>query len=209
MRIDKALEQISEIHEHLAKSQMYRGYRAVPAVLSGILAIVAAWIQPFIVSGVDPRIFVLYWILVAVAAFLIIGGSVINGYLREEDTHARQRTAVVVGQLAPSLAVGLILTIAFLVPEDRSLIAFLPGIWALLYGLGLNASKPFLPRMIGWLALFYILCGCVLLRRAVELDLVSLSPWEIGIPFGVGHILSGLILYWNLERRRHDSQGQE
>ena len=193
MRIDKALEQISEIHEHLAKSQMYRGYRAVPAVLSGILAIVAAWIQPFIASGVDPRVFVLYWTLVAVAAFLIIGGRVIYGYLREEDPHVRRRTATVVGQLAPSLAVGLILTLAFLVPEDRSLISFLPGIWALLYGLGLSASKPFLPRMMGWVALFYILCGCVLLRRAVDLDLVSLSPWEIGIPFGIGHILGGLI----------------
>ena len=107
------------------------------------------------------------------------------------------------------MAVGVILTLAFFVPEDRRLISFLPGIWALLYGLGLLASKPFLPRMIGWVALFYILCGCVLLQRAVELGLGSLSPWEIGIPFGVGQILSGLILYWNLERRRHDSQGQE
>jgi hypothetical protein len=206
MRIDKALEQISEIHEHLAMSQLFRGYRAVPAVLSGVLAIVAAWIQPFIVSGVDPRIFVFYWTLVAVAAFSIEGGSVIYGYLREEDPHARQRTVTVVGQLAPSLAVGVIVTIAFLVPEDRRLISFLPGIWALLYGLGLSASKPFLPRMIGWVAVFYILCGCMLLRRAVGLGLGSLSPWETGIPFGVGHILGGVILYWNLERRRHGSE---
>jgi len=207
MRIDKALEQISEIHERLAKSQMYRGYRAVPAVLSGVLAIVAAWIQPFIVSGVDPRSYVLYWTLVAVAAFLIAGGSVICGYLREEDPHARQRTAAVIGQLAPSLAVGVIVTIAFVVAEERRLIPFLPGIWALLYGLGLSASKPFLPRMIGWVAVFYVLCGCVLLRRAVGLGLGGLSPWETGIPFGVGHILGGVILYWNLERRRHDSEG--
>jgi len=205
MRIDKALEQISEIHEHMAKSQMYRGYRAIPMILSGILAIVAARIQPFIVSGADPRIFVLYWTFVAVTAFSIIGGRVIYGYLREEDPHNRQRTTVVVGQLAPSLTVGAILTLAFLVSKDRSLISFLPGIWALLYGLGLSASKPFLPKMIGWAALFYILCGCILVQRAVIFDLGSLSPWEIGIPFGVGQILCGLILYWNLERKRYES----
>ena len=62
---------------------------------------------------------------------------------------------------------------------------------------------------MGWVALFYILCGCVLLHRAVSLDLEGLSPWETGIPFGVGHILGGLILYWNLERRPHESQRQQ
>jgi hypothetical protein len=204
MRIDQALEQISEIHEQLAKSQMYRGYRAIPAVLAGVLAILTAWAQPLIGGGSDPRFYVFYWSLVAVVAFLISGASVIYGYLRETEAHIRQRMLAVVGQLAPSLAVGVILTIAFLVPEDRSLISFLPGIWALLFGLGLFASKPFLPRMIGWVAVFYILCGCVLTRKAVGLDPASLSPWDIGIPFGVGQILSGLILYWNLERKRRD-----
>ena len=204
MRIDKALEQISEIHEHLAKSQIYRGYRTVPVVVSGVLAIVAAAVQPFILSGVDPRSYVLYWTLVAVVAFFIAGGSIIYGYLREHDPHVRQRTVVVVGQLAPSLAVGVMVTLAFLLAEEPILISFLPGIWALLYGLGLFSSKPFLPRMMGWVALFYILCGSVLLRRAVDLDPGSLSPWETGIPFGVGQILGGLILYLNLERKRHD-----
>jgi hypothetical protein len=205
MRVDTALERISEIHEHLAKSQMYRGYRAIPGVLSGVLAIVAAGIQPLIVRNNDPRVFVLYWMLVAVAAFFIAGGRVMYDYLREEDPHARRRTAVVVGQFSPSLAVGTVLTLAFLVPEDKSLISILPGIWALLYGLGLLASRPFLPKMMGWVGLFYIVCGCILVGRAIDLDLGRLSPWEIGIPFGVGQIFGGVVLYWNLERKRHDS----
>ena len=183
---------------------MYRGYRAVPQLLTGLLAIVAAWIQPWIVSGGDSRFYVLYWTLVGVPAFFIDGGNAFYGYLREKDPHARRRMAVVIGQLTPSLAVGALLTLTFLAVEDRRFLAFLPGIWASLFGLGIAASRPFLPKMIGWLALFYILCGCVLLCRPIHYNFLNPSPWETGIPFGVGHLLSAVILYWNLERRRHD-----
>lgn len=205
MRLDKALEQISEIHKHLATSQVFRGYRAVPSELSGVLALAAAWAQPAVVPGGDSRLYVLYWTLVAVAAFLICGGSVAYGHLREGDPLARRRTVTVVGQLAPSLAVGAVITAVFVAAEEGRLIPYLPGVWALLYGLGLFASRLFLPKMIGWVALFYFLCGCILLRGAAGHDPASLSPWEVGIPFGAGHIMAGLILYWNLERKRHDS----
>ena len=204
MRLDKALEQISEIHKHLATSQVFRGYRAVPSAVSGILALAAAWVQPALVPPGDPRLYVLYWTVLAVAAFLICGGSVAYGYLREEDPLARRRTVTVVGQLAPSLAVGAVVTAVFVAAEEGRLIPYLPGVWALLYGLGLFASRLFLPKMIGWVALFYFLCGCVLLQRAAGLGPASLSPWEVGIPFGVGHTIAGLILYWNLERKRRD-----
>jgi len=58
--------------------------------------------------------------------------------------------------------------------------------------------------MIGWVGVFYGLCGCVLLRRAMEAGPGNLSPWEVGVPFGVGQILGGLVLYWNLERTHRD-----
>lgn len=204
MRIDKALEQISEIHEHMAKSQVFRGYRAVPWVLAGALALTAAWVQPLLVPGAPPRTFVLYWTVAAIGAFLTAGGSVIIGYVRERDPHLRRRTAVVVGQLTPSLAVGVILTLAFLISDDNNLVCFLPGIWALLYALGLAASRPYLPRMVGWVVVFYVLCGCFVLHRALN-GSQSLSPWEVGVPFGVGHIFGGLVLYWNLERKNRDT----
>lgn len=202
MRLDKALEQISEIHEHLAKANVYRGYRAFPAALSGVLALVAALVQPLLVPS-DPVSFVVYWTVVAIVAFLISVVGVMRNYIRDSDEHNRRRTFLVFGQLVPSLCVGVVVTIAFLVPRDKSALAFLPGIWALLYGLGLASSRPFLPRMIGWGALFYLLCGCYLLRRAAAFGIAGLSPWEVAFPFGVGQILGAAILYWNLERRNH------
>ncbi|NQU41790.1 hypothetical protein HQ520_00795, partial [bacterium] len=119
MRVDRSLDQISEIHEQVAKSQFYRGYRAIPSVAAGVFAVGAAWLQPLVVPGTDPLGYVLYWTLVAVAAFLISGGGVVFGYVREADAHVRRRTRVVVGQLMPCLVVGVIMTGAFVLAEDR------------------------------------------------------------------------------------------
>jgi hypothetical protein len=31
-----------------------------------------------------------------------------------------------------------------------------------------------------------------------------MSPWAMGLPFGLGQLLTAAVLYWNLERRPHD-----
>jgi len=85
----------------------------------------------------------------------------------------------------------------------------------MLFSLGIFASRPYLPRIMGWIALYYLVAGAVLLALGVEsrtvsgweMDLTfgfdestSLSPWGMGLTFGVGQVLSGIVLYWNLER---------
>ena len=76
---------------------------------------------------------------------------------------------------------------------------YLPGLWAVLFSLGVFASRPYLPRIIGWVALYYLVAGTVLLAMAA--DSTSLSPWGMGLTFGLGQIASGIVLYWNLERK--------
>jgi hypothetical protein len=41
---------------------------------------------------------------------------------------------------------------------------------------------------------------CLTLREA------ALSPWAMGVPFGVGQLLAAGVLYWTLERADDDSQ---
>jgi hypothetical protein len=40
MEIDKALSQISEIHAHVARAEVYRDVKALPVSISGALALV-------------------------------------------------------------------------------------------------------------------------------------------------------------------------
>ncbi len=198
MEIHKALDQISEIHGQLAKAGTYQGYRAVPVALSGAFALLAGALQARVIGNESPQAFVVYWLGVAFLAAVISAGGIVYSYVHQESQLTRRRTRIVVGQLLPCLAAGAMVTVPFTV-AGSDFIAFLPGIWAILYGLGVFASRPYLPKMIGWIALFYFAAGGILLTLAD--GAASLSPWGVGLTFGVGQVLAGIVLYWNLERK--------
>ncbi len=79
----------------------------------------------------------------------------------------------------------------------------LPGLWAMLFGLGIFASVRLLPPAIIWAGVFYLFAGTVCL--ALAQGPYALSPWAMGLPFGVGQLLTAALLYWTLER----DHGQE
>jgi hypothetical protein len=80
-------------------------------------------------------------------------------------------------------------------------VALLPGLWAVLFGLGVFASRPYLPRATGWVALFYLAAGGLLLWAA-DRPGVALNGWGVGGVFGVGQLATALVLHRNVER--HD-----
>ena len=74
----------------------------------------------------------------------------------------------------------------------------LPGLWAICFGIGIFASRPYLPRASGWVALFYYAAGVALLWRAN--GTTPLHAWWVGGTFGIGQLLAAFVLFWNLER---------
>jgi hypothetical protein len=203
LEVHRALDQISEIHQHLSKAEIYRGYRAVPVASSGILALVAAAVQRNLIGSRTDRIFVVYWVIVGVIATFVAGGGIVHNYWVEKSPIARRRTRTVVGQFIPCITAGILATAA-LGRAGTPLIPFLPGLWTILFSLGTFASRPYLPRIIGWVALLYLIAVGVLLALAPGGG--SLSPWAMGLTFGTGQILAGIVLYRDLERNKNGSQ---
>src|SRR6185295_12289730 len=64
--VAEALERISEIHGHLAKGEIYRGFRPIPAAITGLVGIAGAAVQPFLVAPGDYVSFVRFWAGLAV-----------------------------------------------------------------------------------------------------------------------------------------------
>ncbi|MFL6278739.1 MAG: hypothetical protein ACJ731_01385 [Vicinamibacterales bacterium] len=196
MDLSRALGQLTDIHQQLAKGEIYRGYRSVPVAASGIIGLVAAWAQAPALGQVDPVGFVEYWAAIASCAALIGTSEIIYNYVRDQRAE-RTRTRHVVGQFLPSLAAGAIISASF-VRLSTTLVPLLPGLWALCFGIGIFASRPYLPRASGWVGLFYYAAGVALLWMAH--GTTPLHAWWVGGTFGLGQLLAAFVLFWNLER---------
>lgn len=195
MELRRALAQVAEIQDQLTRTEVYRGYRSIPVAASGIIGLAAAALQPADLDA-EPLWFVVYWVAVAAGAGLVGTSEIAYNYVVHDHSLARQRTRRVIGQLLPSLVGAAIIT-GCLVHLSPALVRILPGIWAICFGLGIFASRPFIVRASGWVALYFYAAGVVLLWTAREPG--TLSGWSVGGVFGVGQLLTAAVLYWNLE----------
>ena len=196
VELPQALAQIAEIRAQAAKAEVYRGYRSVPVAASGLMGLAAAWLQPPGLAG-DPIGFVIYWVAVAICAGFVGVSEIVYNYVVHDEALAKRRTRRVVGQLLPSLLGGALVTASF-VHLSTALVPLLPGLWALAFGLGIFASRPYLVRASGWVALYFYAAGAALLWTARGPE--TLNAWAVGGTFGVGQLLTAGVLYWNLER---------
>lgn len=197
MDVSRALGQIAEIHQQIAKGEIYRGYRSLPVAASGLLGLTAAWLQPRGLARVDPIGFALYWMTIAVCAGFVGASEIVYNYVVHESAIERRRTRRVIGQFLPAVAAGAGIGASF-ARLSPTLVPLLPGLWSICFGVGVFASRPYLPRASGWIALFYYVAGFVWLWTAR--GPVPVSGWWVGGTFGVGQLLAALVLWWNLER---------
>ena len=197
MDVTRALDQIAEIHEQIAKGEVYRGYRSLPIAASGLMGVAAAWLQPRALGAADPIGFVLYWTAIAAAASFVGSSEIIYTYVVHDTGTGRRRTRKVVGQFLPSIVGGAAIAACF-AHLSAALVPLLPGLWAICFGIGTFASRPYLPKASGWIALYYYVAGFTLLWIARGPE--PLTGWWVGGTFGVGQLLAALVLWWNLER---------
>lgn len=187
MHVHEAIERLDQIHDQLTKSEVYRGFR-VPAVAAvGALGLGAAILQPF-TTGIG---FVAYWIAVAGVCCALGMAAALHSYAYREDEFDRRRTRRVMAQFFPCLIAGGAVTAGLARIPD--FVVFLPGLWAIVFGLGVIAARPHLPPAIGWVGLGYIVAGALLLLRAPSI--LEPSPWTVGGVFGVGHLITALVLW--------------
>jgi hypothetical protein len=199
MELRDALTQITEIRLQLARTEVFRGYRAMPVAFSGGVALLAAVVQTATIP--DPAVqigpYLGLWIGAAVVSALAAGLEMMIRARNAASPVTRELTWLALEQFCPCLIAGALVTVVLVRAAPQSL-WMLPGLWQIFYSLGIFASCRLLPRPTFWVAVFYLGTGLAVL--ALPHGQPALSAWTMGLPFGAGQLLAAAVLYRTLER---------
>jgi len=194
----QALDDISAIRSQVARGTQFRGYGPVSVASSGILALLVAaaqvhWAQS---SEYDLRQFLVVWISTAAIAVFLSALETVFRVRRVHSGLALEMIQAAAEQFLPCVVVGLLLTVVLMrvAPQDSWM---LPGLWAVLFSLGVFASCRFLPRQMFAVGAWYLAAGLVSLLIAAAHH--ALLPWAMGISFGVGQLLVAAVLHFGFE----------
>src|SRR5262249_7498693 len=175
MELREALTQIAEIRLQMARTEGFRGYRALPVAFSGLLAFLAGVGQSGWIGNPQGSIaaYLTLWVGAAVLSALAAGAEMAMRMRTSSSALSREITLLAVGQFAPCLLAGGLVTIV-LASVAQEALWILPGIWQILFSLGIFASYRLLPRATFGVAIFYLCAGvaCLALARGDN----ALSP---------------------------------
>jgi hypothetical protein len=194
--LNEALTEITAIRRQIVRTAEFRGYGPITVAMTGLVAIAAAAVQGrfFPTAAHDVVTYLILWISTAAVAISLIGFEMVIRSRTIHSSLAQEMVLHAVEQLVPSGVAGLLLT-AVLIKAAPEAVWMLPGLWQILFSLGVFASARFLPRAVLAVAFWYLFAGLVgLFWAATER---TLSPWMMGLPYGIGQLLAAAILQWS------------
>src|ERR1700756_4361187 len=192
--LQKAIGDISSIRRQMARSTEFRGYGPATLAGTGAIAFLAAGVQTLVLPHPSSRIlrYLAIWIATAVLSAALAAAEM---YARTRRIHSGMSDDIIhmaVEQFLPAVCAGASVTIV-LVHYVPSALWMLPGIWQVIFSLGVFSSCRFLPRPMVIAGAWYLLTGLMCLALG---DNRALSPWAMGIPFGAGQLLvAGILVY--------------
>jgi len=192
--LQQALSEIHSIRTQVARGTEFRGYGPASIAASGVLALAVAAAQTQWMAKsakADLVVWLGVWAGTAVVSVFLTG---LETFVRARRVHvgfAKEMVQSAVAQFLPAVMVGFLLAVVMMrvAPEECWM---LPGLWELIFSLGVFASCRFLPRQMFAVGVWYLAAGlfCLVAGSATR----SLSPWTMGVPFGVGQLLVAAVL---------------
>jgi hypothetical protein len=190
--LNKVLGDISSIRRQMARSTEFRGYGPATLAATGVLAISAAAAQALWLPDPASHIstYLTIWISTAALSAALIGAQMYTRTRRIHSGMADEMIRMAVEQFLPSVGAGALITLV-LVHYVPAALWMLPGIWQVVFSLGVFSSCRFLPRPMAAAGVWYLFTGLACIALA---DNRALSPWAMGIPYGAGQLLVAGVL---------------
>ena len=192
--LDKALAEINAIRSQMARDTQFHGYGAATFVATGLLAAAAAGAQAIWLPHptLNAPAYLTLWVVVAAASIAMIGLEMVLRTRRIHTGLADEMIHAAVEHFLPAAVSGALLTLVMVRVAPASL-WMLPGLWQMIFGLGVFASCQFLPRPIVWVGVWYV--GAGLASLALGGGPQTFAPWVMGAPFAIGQLAVAAILH--------------
>ena len=203
--LDQALAEISAIRSQIARTIVFRGFGPATVALTAALAVAAAVAQATFLPAprTDVVRYVTLWGATAIGCGVLVGVEMVARARRVHLTLANEMLWTAIEQFLPAAVAGGLLTVVLVrwVPEAAWM---LPGLWQVTFSLGVFASCRFLPPPTFWVGAWYLTAGLATITLAR--GTYAFSPVAMGSSFGVGQLLTAVILQVYREEEDEDAE---
>jgi hypothetical protein len=195
--LDRALADITAIRSQLARGTEFRGYGPVTVAATGFVAVAAAGIQAVWLPepAIDLLGYVAIWVATAAVSIVLIGIEMVARSRRIHSGLADAMIHAATEQFIPAGVAGALLTFVLFRFAPQSL-WMLPGLWQIVFSLGIFASCRSLPRPMFGAGVWYLATGLASLAWANGAH--AYSPWAMAAPYGLGQLFIAAVLYWRV-----------
>ncbi|NNJ27227.1 hypothetical protein [Alienimonas chondri] len=203
--------QVAAVRAASQRAGTFRGFRSLTVGFSAVAAVATGWFAPLpeelvIIDGVPIVYAPDAWVVVAGLCFAVAAGEML--WRAKGSSYGLAMVWTAAGQFLPCVAAGAAVTFVaqYLRPE---LLLNLPGLWALLFGLGVCSCARLLPRAFWAIGAWYLTAGCI----GLAAPRLGAGMWFLPAVFGIGQGATAGLLYLLVERPerlagRHEGWGE-
>lgn len=202
--LDRALVDIRSIRRQVAQTTEFRGYGPLSLGVAAVLAALAGAVQSSVLPrpAAHPGTYVALWLSTSILCAALIACEMIARANRLHSGMANEMVWIAVTQFLPAGVAGALLPFVLL-RVTPSVFWMLPGLWQILFSLGVFASCRCLPRPMLLVGAWFLATG---LSTVALGDNRALAPVVMSSAFAVGMALVAGIHQLSAERTHDDAE---
>lgn len=189
MNSEDAIKQIKTIHDQMAKTNMYKGYKPIALICIGISSLLLGIFQYNIVGYKN---YILPWVALGCIIVILLFSRMFYQYIRSSSVVEKSQIKNVFLQFMPGILTCGFIFFAF--NPKLQLANYIPGLWAVIFGLSIMSLVPYFTNSIRFISYFYIVSGCIIIylsKSATPVVVITI----FSLVFSLGHFFTAAILY--------------
>jgi hypothetical protein len=200
--LNRALVEIRSIRRQVAKTTEFRGYGPSTLFTTAILALLtgaaqAHWLPE---PATHPVQYVALWLTTGILCAALIATQMLTRANRLHSGMADEMVRMAVAQFLPAAIAGAILPFVLL-RVTQNVFWMLPGLWQIIFSLGVFASCRCLPRPMLLVGVWFLLTGLACVGLG---DIRSLAPATMSGAYAIGMALVAAIHYLSARKASID-----